>query len=414
MDDVLSHRMRRILDGQTLPRYVFENLARRVDAWSPVDNPDGYIALCTAENKLVSDLVLPRLRRPRHLPESALGYDDMVGNSAFRQTLTRFLADHVVGRHFDPNQLIVLSGAGSVLEALFYAIADPGDGVLVPTPGYPGFWPDLQARDQLTIVGVPTRPDDGFSLSVDLLDEAFETAGRPIRALLFTTPNNPLGRVYEPEEIDAVATWCAARGIHAVFDEVYALSVFGDRRFTSVAERLPALGERVHIVWAFSKDFGMSGLRSGVLVSENQEVLNGVAAQAYWASTPGDTQFALNTLLNDTDWLRGYLAEMPRRLAGSYRVTTEALDRARIPHLPSEAGFFLLIDLRGWLPEPTWAAEDALWRQILEETNVNLTPGSTCRIVEPGFFRLCFAAEPPEAVEAAVRRIAELRGRRKR
>lgn len=95
-------------------------------------------------------------------------------------------------------------------------------------------------------------------------------------------------------------------------------------------------------------------------------------------------------------------------IALSYRVTTEALDQARIPHLPSEAGFFLLIDLRGWLPEPTWAAEDALWRQILEETKVNLTPGSTCRIVEPGFFRLCFAAEPPEAVEAAVRRIAEL------
>jgi DNA-binding transcriptional MocR family regulator len=152
----------------------------------------------------------------------------------------------------------------------------------------------------------------------------------------------------------------------------------------------------------------MSGLRSGVLASESEEVLTGVAGQAYWASTPGDTQFALGRMLGDADWLRRYLTEMPRRLGNSARATTAALEGAGIPYLPSEAGFFLLIDLRSWLAEPTWEAEAVLWQMFLDEGNVNLTPGSTCRFTEPGFFRLCFAAVPPEAVTAGIERMASL------
>ena len=72
-----------------------------------------------------------------------------------------------------------------------------------------------------------------------------------------------------------------------VFDEVYALSVFGERAFTSGASLRQSMGERVHVVWAFSKDFGASGLRCGVLVSENEAVLAAVDSLAYWACCSG-------------------------------------------------------------------------------------------------------------------------------
>jgi aspartate/methionine/tyrosine aminotransferase len=67
-----------------------------------------------------------------------------------------------------------------------------------------------------------------------------------------------------------------------------------------------------------------------------------------------------------------------------------------------------MIDLRRFLPEPTWEAESALWRQLLDEANVNLTPGSTCHATEPGFMRLCFAAVPPEALPIGVERMRTL------
>ena len=58
-----------------------------------------------------------------------------------------------------------------------------------------------------------------------------------------------------------------------------------------------------------------------------------------------------------------------------------------------------------FMGEITWEAEDALWRRILQEVNVNLTPGSACRIGEPGFMRLCYASEATDAVVAGLRRV---------
>ena len=51
------------------------------------------------------------------------------------------------------------------------------------------------------------------------------------------------------------SSWAESAGVHLVFDEIYALSVFGEAPFQSVASLRPELGPRVHIVWAFSKDF---------------------------------------------------------------------------------------------------------------------------------------------------------------
>jgi 1-aminocyclopropane-1-carboxylate synthase len=190
-----------------------------------------------------------------------------------------------------------------------------------------------------------------------------------------------------------------------VFDEVYALSVFRKRRFVSCAALRASLGERVHVVWAFSKDFAASGLRCGVLVSENEAVLAAVEGLAYWACCSGDTQFVLERMIADEVWVDAYLAEMRGRLGAAYRSTAEALEDEKIPYLPADAGFFILCDMRRFMAEQTWAAEDALWRRMLERANVNLTPGSACRIAEPGFMRLCYASLSPPAAAVAIRRI---------
>ena len=152
----------------------------------------------------------------------------------------------------------------------------------------------------------------------------------------------------------------------------------------------------------------MSGLRSGVLISENQEVCDAVAAQAYWGSTPGDTQHVLRNLVSDTQWVDHYVEQMRSRLARSYATVVHALDAAGIPYFPSSAGFFLMIDLRRFLPEATWDAESQLWRRMLDEAKVNLTPGSACHAAEPGFMRLCFAAVPPEALPVGIERMRAL------
>jgi aspartate/methionine/tyrosine aminotransferase len=398
----LSARGQKLASSSPMPEYVREHFART--------SMDDYVPLCVAENKLASDLLLAKMSTCRDVPPSVLGYDRMRGSDAFRAALVDFMGRMFLGRRFSPEQVLVLAGAGTVLEILFHVIADPGDGVLIPTPSYPGFWLDLETRDELSVIPVPTESADGFRLTPARLDAALAAAPRPVRALLFTSPDNPLGRVYSRAEIQSVIDWARGAGIHLVMDEIYALSVHGEREFVSAASLGP-LGDRVHLVWAFSKDFGASGLRAGVLVSENEEVLRAMDELAYWACCSGDTQWLLGRMISDRAWVDGFVRENGRRLGEAKRAVTQALDKLEVPYIEPAAGFFLLLDVRRFLRASTPAAEHALWRRLLEEANVNLTPGAACRVGEPGFMRLCFAAVPTDVVVRAVERIGRvLRG----
>lgn len=409
----LSARGEELCRQPPFPEYLREHFLRSERPYNARSAPDGYIPLCIAENRQVSDLLLAKMAACRDTPPEALGYDAMIGSWSFREALAAFMSRTFLGRRCAPEQIAVLAGAGAVLEILFYAIAGPGEGVLVPTPSYAGFWMDLETRNQLRIVPVHGHSDDGFRLSPALLDRAAAATDRPVRALLLTSPSNPLGTVYGAEELEAVLDWAEERGLHVVSDEIYALSVYGERRFTSVASLRPRLGERLHVVWAFSKDFAASGLRCGVLLTENEGLRTAVDALAYWSCCSGDTQHLLTRMVRDEAWVDRYTASMQDRLRRAYRAIGAALTAESIPFLPAEAGFFVLCDLRRFLPAPSWEEEDRLWRRLLEEANVNLTPGSACRNREPGFLRLCFASVQPEVAEEGVRRIARvLSGRR--
>jgi len=388
------------VSGEAMPEYLLEHARRSGDP--------GYIPLCVAENHLVWDLLEEKAGAARGVPAQAFAYDAMTGCRDFRARLARFMGRTFLGREPAPEQIAVLAGAGSVLEILFYALADAGDAVLVPTPSYAGFWMDLGLRDQLEIVPVERSAEGGYALTPALLERAHQRSRRPVRALLVTSPDNPLGRVYSETEIDAVLAWAETVGIHVVFDEVYALSVFGRRPFTSVARRRSQLGDRLHVVWAFSKDFAASGLRCGVLVSENPRVMAAVDGLAYWACCSGDTQHLLGEMVADERWVDRYVAVTRDRLGRAYRDVTGELAEGRVGFVPAGAGFFVLLDLRPFLSEPTWEAEHALWWRLLEETGVNLTPGEALHAPEPGFARLCFAAVPTGLAVEGVRRMAAL------
>ena len=406
MHTQLSRRGQQLLATPPLPEYIHEHFTRLDSVYSPVANPAGHIPLAVAENLLMGDRLLDRLAAVRDVPARILAYGSMLGSPVFREQLARFLSRAIFKRTFPAERLAVLAGAGAVLEILFHCLCDPGDGVLVPTPSYAGFWADLETRDGLRIVPVPARSDDDFRLTPDHFERALAGAGRPVKALLLTSPNNPLGSVYSATEIERILSWARIAGLHVVFDEIYALSVYGESPFTSCAQVISELGDAVHIVWAFSKDFGASGLRCGVLVSENRKLLEAVDALAYWACCSSHTQYLLGEMISDDVWVDDYLARNRAALGDAYGRVAAALDEARIPYFPATAGCFFLLDLRAHLTEPTWQAEHALWRQLLDGADVNLTPGHACRNAEPGLLRLCFAGVAPEAAVEGVRRIA--------
>jgi aspartate/methionine/tyrosine aminotransferase len=131
----------------------------------------------------------------------------------------------------------------------------------------------IRAHVQPIAVSLPTL-EAQFTLElISALEEAYDRASQPVRAVVLTNPHNPLGRCYPPELLEACILFCARRNLHFISDEVYALSTFSSADFpnrpcvpfTSVLSLdVAAIGgdpSRVHMVWSLSKDFGCNGLR---------------------------------------------------------------------------------------------------------------------------------------------------------
>ncbi|MFO7700563.1 MAG: aminotransferase class I/II-fold pyridoxal phosphate-dependent enzyme [Acidimicrobiia bacterium] len=397
----VSQRARRMVTESTIAPYMVEHIERSA---APRD-PD-YLCLAVAENHLMWDIISEKANAVRNVGPAAFGYEDMRGSVALRAMLARFLGDRLFGCEVDVDSVAVMAGAGSVVEALAWALVDPGGGVLVPTPSYAGYWNDIEARAGLVAVPAHTRPETGFRISEDVLTSAADASVIPIGALLLTNPSNPLGRTLTDDEVRLSIDWARGRGVPIIMNEVYGLSIHGDAPFRSAASMLGGIPDDVHFIWAFSKDFASSGLRGGVAVTSNRMVHDVLMQHLYFSAVSGDTQHLMASMLDDAEWCSRYLAALRQRLGASYEVARSTLEACGIPSIRGDSGIFLLADCRHHLDAPTWEAEDRLWRGILERTGVNLTPGSACRIVEPGYLRVCHASAPTEVVRAGLERAA--------
>ena len=264
-----------------LPTYLAD--ARGVAMYDAQMSPDGVLQLSVAENQMIEDLLVPKLREVHPASDFERGqiyYQPTAGTAQCRAAVGAHLS-RVLGRgeyEVDPERLVVGAGCNAVLENLLFTIADAGEAVLIPRPYYAAFEFDLAARARMAIVGVESG-GGGDAASYYPTPAALEaayaraaSAGLAPRVLLLSSPNNPLGIVYPAEVLGACLDWAASKpNLHVVSDEIYAGSIFregdGAPRWTSVlgvaAQAGRALGDRCHVVWALSKDFALSGMRVG-------------------------------------------------------------------------------------------------------------------------------------------------------
>jgi 1-aminocyclopropane-1-carboxylate synthase len=249
-----------------------------------------------------------------------------------------------------------------------------------------------------------------FGLCYSVLRNYFAFRNPSIKLII--SSHNPTGKLFSLETINQVIDWCLSKNINLIADEIYALSEHlaeGEKsRFTSVGSVRPevALHENIHLIWGFSKDFSMSGARVGVLYTENKKVYDSIMQIAYWYSVSGFTQRTLDNMLNDK-LLFDYLSSNSKALKASCRIATDFFkSKMGAPCILSESGFFIFVFLGKYLNSNTFQAENELWRYLIDKCRVNLTPGSACFCSDPGWFRVCFAAQPLEKLQEALDRIS--------
>lgn len=402
---MLARRMKHLI-GST-PPIAAAHFRAEARPYHPTRDPNGYVNLGTAENRLLWDLLEPVLTAPRPLTAEDARYAPLYGTAALREATAAFLS-RTRGVPFDAEDLVVVSGATAALDIAATALCDPGEAIVVPAPYYGGFDTDLAGRSEARLEPAPGSRDDDYRFSAPAAAEACartESIGSPAKALALSSPTNPIGQVLDPGTLCAVLDTAADHGLAVIADEIYAHSVFGPDAFAGAyglpGSRLPA--ERICTVWGFAKDFGLPGFKVGVLHTADPQLRAAARELAYFAPVSTDTQALLCRLLADENWTRRFLDEAVARLRGSYKHICTALDELGIRYLPAGAGFSVWVDLGPWLPAPTFAGEESLWRTLLDEARVSVLPGAAFAAPDPGWFRFCHATDRTIVAEAICR-----------
>ncbi|KAJ3068204.1 hypothetical protein HDU99_003269, partial [Rhizoclosmatium hyalinum] len=237
-----------------------------------------------------------------------------------------------------------------------HILADENDAILVPAPVYGAFRSDLLANAGVTAVFVNAK--DSLP-SVDQLDRALLESPKPVKALLITNPGNPTGKVVPLSLLKEWIEWAHARNLHCIVDEVYMFSVWDPSAdFVSVLT-MDVDPLRTHIIWSFSKDFCLNGIRAGALISKNQQVLDAYNELAYFHGIPVPVDRALADFLADTESIDRFTKTNYERLRDSFAYATTFLKSHNIPFTQPDSAFFLWVDLSKYISHPKVVSESA-------------------------------------------------------
>ena len=176
--------------------------------------------------------------------------------------------------------VLVTNGGKQAVANSFAAICDPGDEVIVPTP-YWTTYPEAIALTGARHVPVLTTVGAGFKATVEQLEAARTDK---TKALLFVSPSNPTGAMYDKDEITAIGEWALEHDIWVITDEIYEHLVYGDNEHHSIATLVPELANKCIILNGVAKTYAMTGWRVGWMVAPVDVIKASINLQSHFTS----------------------------------------------------------------------------------------------------------------------------------
>jgi aspartate aminotransferase len=291
--------------------------------------------------------------------------------------------------------IVVAPGCKAGLFFALMALLEPGDEVLYPDPGFPGY-PSITLG--LGAVPVPFELSSRNQFQPDLGEIAAKITRRT-RAIILNSPGNPTGTVYTDAVQRGLAELALRHDLWVLSDEIYARIIYG-REYISTL-RYPGMQERTLIIDGFSKSFAMTGWRLGYTVAPPEVVpaLAMMAINSYTCVAEFIQYAAIDALRDREENTPHMVAEFGRRREQFVR------DLNGVPgfscHAP-EGAFYAWVDIRG----AGMSAED-ICRILLEEAGVAAIPGAAFGPSGKDFVRFSFASSVANLREA-VERIAKV------
>jgi len=339
----------------------------------------------------------------RAIEEDVNQYAITWGARDFREAIARKTAWYL-GIEIDPErEITVTCGSTEGMIATMLATVNPGDEVILFEPFYENYGPDA-ILSGATPRYVPLRGDE-WTFDEAELRAAF---GDRTRAIILCNPNNPAGKVFTREEMEAIAALCREHDVLCITDEIYEHILYDSSDGTPAVHvsmlQIEGMRERTVVVNSLSKTYSVTGWRVGYCIAAPH--LTGAIRKVHDFLTVGAAAplqaagaFALSLA-------PGYYEELRRAYRERRDAILPALREAGFRVTSPRGAYYVMAGI-----ESFGASSDVEFARLLvEEIGVACVPGSSF-FNDPAdgasLVRFCFCKRF-ETLEAAAGRLGRL------
>lgn len=213
----------------------------------------------------------------RAIDEGFTKYTASSGTTELKEAIcAKFRRDNWLD--FEPKNIIVSTGAKQSLFNMIMVLVDPEDEVIIPVP----YWVSYEEMVKIADGKCVFLKTNNFKINPADLEKAITPK---TKMLIFNSPSNPTGVVYDEKELKQIAAICQKHNLYILSDEVYEKLIYGKKHISiaSVSEKIKKL---VIVVNGVSKTYAMTGWRIGYAGAEEEIVKAATRLQDHTTSNP--------------------------------------------------------------------------------------------------------------------------------
>ncbi|MED1202331.1 LL-diaminopimelate aminotransferase [Heyndrickxia acidicola] len=339
------------------------------------------------------DFIVKRLIDELKDPEN-FKYSGYSGCQEFREAVADYYKKQYQVKLDPDKEILTLVGSKEGIAHIVPALIDPGDGVLIPDPGYPVYRSAvyLSGGESINLTlnaGQGYRPDFA-SLSEEECQKA--------KLMFLNYPGNPTAATIEIDVFEEAVEFAKQHNISVVHDAAYDLVTFDGYKAPSILQ-VPGAKDIAVEFGSLSKSFNMTGWRIGY-VAGNREIIQALSI----VKSNTDTSQFLPIQKAAAEALRSDLATVSaNNFAYNQRMEAmlKALSAIGIQVEKPRGSFYI------WARVPAGYSSQKFSEKVLEEAGVIITPGNAFGPSGEGYFRISLSV-PTERLNEAVSRIKQL------
>ncbi|MDU1321869.1 MAG: PatB family C-S lyase [Clostridium botulinum] len=290
-------------------------------------------------------------------------------------------------------------GVVPALSAIVKVFSHTGDKILIQTPVYSEFYDVTEAWGRVVVENQLIEKNEKWHVDF----EEFEKKAKECKIFLLCNPHNPLGIVWEPEELKRMAEICIANDVLLVSDEIHSDLIFHGKKHTPTATLSKEIAKKIITCVSATKTFNLAGLQASTTIFPNEQMKQ--KFDDFWMNMDIQRNNAFSSVAMEAaynegeEWLTQLLAYISENFDFIKKYFDENIPKIK-PNVP-DATYLVWLDCR-----ELGMSNEELRDFMIHKAGLGLNEGCSFGRSLSGYMRLN-AACPRSVLEQALKQLKE-------